>query len=306
MLVNVQIQNAYSINLSVCQHLEQQCFLIHATRSENIIECWFPFFNAKFDLFDSYINNCSLRIVILCFSCSAHFQREKWIKRRWFKLILFLLFKHWTNERTVILTFSFAVFVFSFAFSVYLTVSACVCVSVNVCVECMFVCVTCGSVCCVCVSLLTSWKMQQTEGVYTTADKFFIFFRFDTGARKENEAQRQSTFRDRGWKQTRGKKPKSTVVLECSIFKFEFRTVCKWVSGSLTRPCWKLVLIPFWGLKIISRVGKWVSTLLKTSFSHLYVSSMAGVLYFFYMWCTFFSIIIEYLSFAILSRDWTK
>jgi hypothetical protein len=35
--------------------------------------------------------------------------------------------------------------------------------------------------------------MQQTEGVYTTADKFFIFFRFDTGARKENEAQRQST-----------------------------------------------------------------------------------------------------------------
>lgn len=27
--------------------------------------------------------------------------------------------------------------------------------------------------------------MQQTEGVYTTADKFFIFFRFDTGASKK-------------------------------------------------------------------------------------------------------------------------
>jgi hypothetical protein len=109
------------------------------------------------------------------FSCSAHFQREKWIKRRWFKLILFLLFKHWTNERTVILTFSFAVFVFSFAFSVYLTVSACVCVSVNVCVECMFVCVTCGSVCCVCVFINKLKNATDRRSVHYGWQIFHLF-----------------------------------------------------------------------------------------------------------------------------------
>lgn len=64
--------------------------------------------------------------------------------------------------------------------------------------------------------------MQQTEGVCTLWLTNFSSFRFDTGASKKNGAQRESVI---GGKQTRGKRPKSTVVLECSIFKFEFQTV---------------------------------------------------------------------------------
>ena len=173
-------------------------------------------------------------------------------------------------------------------FRVPYSVCVCLCECKRVCWMYVRVCHVWECVLCVCVFINKLKNATDRRSVHYGWQIFHLFSFWHRG-KKGKWGATAKYFRDRGWKQTRGKKPKSTVVLECSIFKFEFRTVCKWVSGSLTRPCWKLVLIPFWGLKIISRVGKWVSTLLKTSFSHLYVSSMAGVLYFLYVMHFFFN-----------------
>lgn len=55
----------------------------------------------------------------------------------------------------------------------------------------------------------------------------------------------------------------------------------EWLSNkTLLKTCIDSILIILTGTEIISRVGKWVSTLLKTSFLHFCFSSMAGVLYF--------------------------